>query len=48
MPKRKKKNKKQEKTQAPWEKERPKFLQQKFENRLIPKQEKLAKGWRRT
>jgi hypothetical protein len=47
MVKQKKKPKKIEKIVLPWQKEEG-FLKEKFPRQIVPRQEKLIKGWRRT
>ena len=48
MAKQKKKPKKiLEKPKLPWKKEEG-FLEERFPKQIVPKQEKLIKGWRRT
>ena len=47
MAKSKKPKKIVEKPKLPWQKEED-FLQEKFPKQIVPKQEKLIKGWRKT
>jgi hypothetical protein len=47
MKKQKKPKKIIEKPKLPWQK-KEEFLKEKFPRQIVPKQEKLIKGWRRT